>query len=705
MKLRRRDIPILLGLLALLFNFWLALTENTGVRLFIARIEYLIYDVRLQAGLVFESKKKPNIVIVDVDEKSLRQEGRWPWSREKLGLLVNKLFAHQVAVVGFDMVFAEPENTTADTVFSTALINKDVVLGFLLHHEAGTPTGKLPEPSITTPNLGFGVIPKLTAYTGNIPPIQTAQQSAGFLTNFRDTDGIVRRSPLVLVFQETAYPALALELARRYLAVNHIDLTITQEGNQIVMDSIRLGPLKIDTDALGQVLVPFVGKPRYFTTISAADVLSERTNPTQLANTIILVGTSALGVGDLLATPVSPVYPGVEVHASLLSGILNQTFHKAPSWSQGAEWTLMVLVGLLLVITLPRLGPLMMLLVGVSTVLFFVIFNAWLWVVPRLALELSLLLLTIFSILTVNLAYGFFVEGRRRQELRVMFGQYVPEQHIEEMANEDNPQFGFEGEAREMSVLFADIRDFTTLAEPLSAVELKTLLNEFLTPMTEVIFKYGGTIDKYVGDMIMAFWGAPRHDAKHVEHALTAGLAMLETTQKISDGFQKKGLPRIQIGIGMHTGLMNVGDMGSTFRRSYTVVGDAVNLASRLENLTKHYEVPILVSESMLQQQSQFIFMKIDKVRVKGKHQPMTIYQPIGRAETISKAQYNEIQAFEIALGHYLWGRWPEALASFSELQKNFGPKRLFSVYLERIPQLSICPHDAWDGVYTMLEK
>lgn len=705
MKLRRRDIPILLGLLALLFNFWLVLTENPGVRLFIERIEHLIYDIRLQAGLVFENKKKPNIVIVDVDEKSLRQEGRWPWSREKLGLLVDKLFSHHVALIGFDVVFAEKETTAADARFSTVLANREIVLGFLFHHEPGDPTGKLPESSIATPNLGFGVIPELTSYTGNILPIQTAHQSAGFLTNFRDEDGIVRRSPLVLVFQKTAYPALSLELARRYFAINKIELTMAQEGHQTVMDSIRLGSLRIDTDALGQVLVPFSGKPKYFTTISAADVLSGRVDPTHLENTIVLVGTSALGVGDLLATPVSPVYPGVEIHASLLAGIVNQAFHRAPSWSQGTEWVLMALVGLALVMVLPRLGPLMMLCVGIFTVLFLIIFNLWLWIAPRLALELSLLLLTIFSILTVNLAYGFFVEGRRRQELRTMFGQYVPEQHIEEMANEDNPQFGFEGEAREMSVLFADIRDFTTLAEPLSAVELKTLLNQFLTPMTEVIFRHGGTIDKYVGDMIMAFWGAPRYDSEHAKHALTAALAMLETTQKISAVFQEKGLPRIQIGIGIHTGMMNVGDMGSSFRRSYTVVGDAVNLASRLENLTKHYEIPILVSESMLPQQSEFIFMKIDKVRVKGKQQPITIYQPIGPIETISKAMYEEIQAFEIAVGHYLWGRWPEASTSFLELQKAFGPKRLFSVYLERITHLSTRPKDEWDGVYTMLEK
>lgn len=736
-KFRRRDVPVLLGLIALLISFWLALTQTTGVRSFLERVEHIVYDFRLTTALSFEQKKQPSIVIVDIDEKSLAKEGRWPWSRKKVGQLVKKLFEQQVALVGFDILFSEPERNVVndltealpaealpaflldalkplaqyfdvDERFGALLSDKEVVLGFLLHNdnnESGHPVGELPFSPVARPVMGEGVIPELIAYTGNSPKIQKTGTSAGFLTNFRDKEGVVRRSPLVLRYKDIIYPALSLEMARHYLLIDKVTLKTAQEGDRWVLEGVQLGPSLIETDAIGQVLVPFWGGPKTFTTVSATDVLADHVKQGLLGNNIVLIGTSALGLGDLLATPVSPVFPGVEVHASILAGILEHAFHTEPSWGKGATWFLMILVGLVLVVCLPRLGPLMMIVVGTVVYGLLVALNFWFWIYLRLALELSVPLISAFFIVSGNLAYGFFVENRRRGELKSIFGQYVPAEHIEEMANEDNPQFGFEGEAREMSVLFTDIRNFTTLAEPLEATELKTLLNEFLTPMTSAIFKHDGTIDKYVGDMIMAFWGAPLRDKNHAQHAIAAGLEMLEVAKTVSASFQTKGLPAIQIGVGVNTGMMNVGDMGSVFRRSYTVLGDAVNLASRLEGLTKHYGVPILVSEETARAQPSFLFMKIDKVRVRGKRQTILIYQPLGDLNTIGADKKTEVTLFEAALENYFAGRWSEAKTGFEALQKQFGPQKLFSVYPERIAQLAQEETTHWDGVYTMLEK
>jgi adenylate cyclase len=331
--------------------------------------------------------------------------------------------------------------------------------------------------------------------------------------------------------------------------------------------------------------------------------------------------------------------------------------------------------------------------------------NFRLWTAYKLDFPLSLLLFLILLITTINLIYGFFAESRTRKMIKGMFDQYVPPAHIDSMlANPDS--YSFEGESKELTVLFADIRSFTSISEVLSATQLKRLLNDFFTPITGIIFDHHGTIDKYVGDMVMAFWGAPLDDLDHRGNAVRSALRMLKKTEELKVQFLEAGLPEVNIGVGLNTGLMNVGDMGSTYRRSYTVLGDAVNLGSRLESLTKFYGIRLLVGEETATNLDGFLFRTIDKVKVKGKDEAITCYEPLCELADATQAQTGQLGRYHNALGLYYEKEWNAAQRAFSALVEAEPDTLLYRIYLERIASLreSELPEN-WDGSYTHTSK
>jgi adenylate cyclase len=313
--------------------------------------------------------------------------------------------------------------------------------------------------------------------------------------------------------------------------------------------------------------------------------------------------------------------------------------------------------------------------------------------------------LMILMLVVFQLGYGFLFEARRSRHLKEMFGQYVPPALVEEMSRTGG-HYDFSGESRELSVLFADIRNFTALSETLSAAELKALLNRFFTPMTRIIFDRRGTIDKYVGDMIMAFWGAPVRDADHAGHALAAALDMLRAMEDLREAFAREGLPPVAIGIGINSGVMNVGDMGSEYRRAYTVIGDAVNLASRLEGLTRFYGVDLVVGPRTRELATGFVYRRLDRVRVKGKQEAVEVFTPLCSVTELDEVLRQELDTHERAL-EYFWARdWEHARALFEELRTACPNTRIYALYLERIERLRdrALPED-WDGVYERREK
>ncbi|HRH91253.1 MAG TPA: adenylate/guanylate cyclase domain-containing protein [Agitococcus sp.] len=740
LKIQLKHFPIWMGLVILSLFVVLELIAinkpHSVADNWLKRVDTLVYDWRFQ-GFMPKREETTKIVIIDVDERSLKQEGRWPWSREKLAKLVEALQRQQVKLIGFDVVFSEEERNAVQQVlahsglsdqakqelqplipvldgdkkFAQAITQK-TVLGFFLHGAGGINSGVLPTPLLTVEprDLDKVTINFMPDYTGNLAVFANAALGEGFITTLPDVDGVMRRSPLVLRYENGLYSSLSLELARIYLNQSSIQLQMVKSGGQLRLESINLGNHKIYTDESGMALIPYKGKGKSYTYISATDILNNPNNMPVLKDAIVLIGTSALGLTDLRTTPLQTGYPGVEIHANLLDAIIqsvgdqNHMYYR-PDWEPGLTFLILLLSGLAFVFILPMLEPAYMLAVAGAWLTLLVIVNLVSWKVSHLDFPLAILVISTFSIAILNIGYGFLRTNNQKREMKMLFGQYVPPAHVEHML-ENHHLAGLEGESRHMTVLFSDIRNFTTISEGLKATKLKQMLNEFFTPITGIIFQHNGTIDKYVGDMVMAFWNAPLLDANHAEHAIDAALSMLIKVEELKPIFVAKGLPEIDIGVGINTGFMNVGDMGSMYRRTYTVLGDSVNLGSRLESLTKFYGVKLLVGEGTYDVAPQFLYRLVDKIIVKGKREPVCVYEPVCRVEEASDSRKQRIEQYNQALAHYYSREWDAAEKILRQLHKADPERKLYKMYLERIDELryEVLPDD-WMGVFEHRSK
>ena len=706
---------------------------------FVNELEQFSYDARL--NLLMPNTVDDRIVIVDIDEKSLKEQGQWPWSRNKMAHLVNQLFAtYQINTMGFDVVFAEQDDSSGlkhlewlqnntlkddaqfaralqeirpsldyDNAFAESLKNRKVVLGyyFLINGETHQ-VGQLPTPSFDADFFGKTQI-EFTEGTGFGANLALLQQNAFFAGHFNaepERDGITRKVSVLIKYAGNYYESLALAVTQVYLQAplhTRVEEDDTKAGYSSI-EELKLGDKVIPVDADVSALIPYRGVQGSFIYVSASDVLNNKVRMPILKNKIILVGTTAPGLQDLRATPVQGAYPGVEIHANLIAGILDNKIKKRPAYTLGVEFLLVMLAGFLLTFLLPRLNPLKATLLTTLVTLSVLAIVAASWQYANLVLPVAAILVMIVLIYFVNMSYGFFVESRGKRQLAGIFGQYVPPELVAEMA--ENPEkISLVGESREMTVLFSDIRGFTTISEGLSPKQLTQLMGEFLTPLTQVIHSNRGTIDKYMGDAIMAFWGAPLNDAKHAQHALEAALKMKAALVPINEKFAAKGWPAIHMGFGLNTGDMVVGNMGSSFRMAYTVMGDAVNLGSRVEGLTKHYGVDIIVTEFVKAQTLEVVYRELDKVRVKGKDNAVRIFEPLGMGENVSQAQLDELQSYHQALTAYRAQDWDLAEQQLLSLQSAM-PLAIYALYLERIAQFKLNPPAAdWDGVYNFTSK
>ncbi|OIR04616.1 adenylate cyclase 1 [mine drainage metagenome] len=736
---------------ALSISIMLLMLLNTiGVLHFTSlnRLENFTYDVRL--NMLMPRGLDDRIVIIDIDEKSLKEQGRWPWGRNKLADLVNKLFDdYHVKVLGFDVVFAEKDESSGlksleeiktkylandqafnqaletlkpsldyDQLFANSLKNRNVVLGYiLLTNDKAKETGLLPEASFPVGSFEGQSVDFVTAsgFTANLDVLEKNAKTAGHINSFPDADGISRKVPILIQHEGKAYESLSAAVARIALETDqHTKLKLEAgyaDGADAEADQqysglewFQLGQHRIPVDSQLSALIPYRGPQGSFPYVSATDVLTQRVDAKLLENKIVLLGTTAAGLMDLRATPVQNIYAGVETHANMVAGILDNNIKGSPAYTLGAEFLLLVVVGLLLAFMLPTLSPLWATLLTLTSFLGVLLVNLSVWQ-SGLVLPLASLLVMITLIYVTNMSYGFFVESRGKRQLAGLFGQYVPPELVDEMAK--NPEvISMEGESREMTVLFSDVRGFTTISEELDPKQLTQLMNEFLTPMTQVIHQGRGTIDKYMGDAIMAFWGAPLLDADHAKHALQAALGMIAALGKLQQDFAAKGWPPINIGVGLNTGLMTVGNMGSEFRMAYTVMGDAVNLGSRLESLTKNYGVHIIVSEFTKAQVPDFVYRELDAVRVKGKDKPVTIFEPVCEEVQLDEVTKENLARYHEALRLYRGQYWDKAELQFYELQKIEPQRALYTMYINRIAHFKENPPDStWDSVFNFETK
>jgi len=733
-------VPIAGGIAITLLVVFLHQADSGVLRAVRDRLDWLVYDLRFNQTLPADPVPHRDVVIVDIDEASLAEVGHFPWPRSVLAQLIDRLVDAGVVVVGFDIVFAETEENPirqvlreatpllgddaarlgellapvdeeldGDLLFARSIsaareAGIDIVLGYALTQEqnrAGV-TGD-PLELLDAPDPGALGLEQMTGHTANIPVLQQAAERAGFFVSTPDADGVNRSYPMILAYDDAIYPSLALESARRFLFVEEIALLSTPIGGVETLEAVSLDGELLPTDGLGRVMIPYRGPARTFDYVSAADVLRGDAGEA-LAGRIALIGTSAVGLVDIRSTPVSSVYPGVEVHASVLAGIIDGQFPFKPPWADGVDIVLTFGLGLLLSLVLPFSGVLLYVLASAVAAGIAVWVNLWLWIDQAFVTSLIGPLLAVVAVTSFNLVYGFFTETLAKRQLKSMFGQYVPPELVEEMSR--NPEgITDDGERRELTVLFCDIRSFTTISEQLTASQLKDLLNRFFTPMTEIIFDHRGTIDKYVGDMIMAFWGAPLADPDHARNAIDTALMMLARTEELKPELARLGYPEVNIGIGLNTGPMNVGNMGSQFRRSYTVLGDSVNLGSRLEGLTKFYGVQLIVGEQTHAGQDAFLFRQLDRVRVKGKKEPTRIYTPICRLDQATSEVRAELALYEQARRAYIEKRWDDAEQGFRELRAE-GDSVLYDIYLERLAHLRVePPDDDWDGTFVHTSK
>jgi len=633
------------------------------------RLDAALYDARVR--WFAQAPIDERIVVVDVDERSLAELGRWPWNRARLAELIERIFTDYGALLlGLDLILAEADESSGlpvlealtrgplrqnaafcaaveglrptldyDGRLADVLRRHPVVLGFHLSTgAAATRSGALP-PALPIDAGERAQATGLTDWPGhaaNLPLLQQVAAGGGFLGAPVDPDGVVRRGWLLARHADQIHGALPLIMARLLLGDPALRLhfadplpgqTTGPPLTAIELHSTR-GSRLIAVDRQGAVLLPFRRAAGGFHYHSAADVVAGRLPGDALRGRIVLLGSSAPGLLDQRVTPVNELLPGVEVHANLLAGLLAGALPHAPAWTTLLEVAVLSLLALLLLRLLPRLSPqaavgLTVMLVVLLAVLILLAWGAVGLVLPAAA-SLCLLLL----LLALQLFFGFFVESRARRRLTALFGQYVPPELVDEMSR-DPERYDMRGRSAELTVLFADIRGFTTIAEQMPADELATMMNDYLSAMTDVIRAHRGTLDKYVGDAIVAFWGAPVADPLHARHAVAAGLAMQAALPALNRLLAVRGWPPLRIGIGINSGVMVVGDMGSRHRRAYTVLGDAVNLAARLQGLSAHYEAGVIVGEATRQQLGDWPCRELDRVAVRGRAARVTIHEPL----------------------------------------------------------------------------
>jgi adenylate cyclase len=724
--------------LAVLFA---AATARVAAPDLLDRMSLICFDLYQRAA---PRKPEPDtpIRIVDIDDDSLKKIGQWPWPRTLVGQLIDKLREAGAAIIAFDIDFAEPDRTSPklllplmahngagekeaekllaalpdpDQRLAEAMGTVPTVTGFILTNHGET---RPPAPKAGFAFAGddpLGHVDRFPAAVDNLPALEDAAAGNGFLNQYTDWDDVVRRVPLILKFGDKPYPSLAAEALRlAFGARGYVGRAAGANGEKNFgektgLTAIRIGRLSVPTDAAGRVWLHYA-PPRRDRFVSAADVLAGNFDPALFADHIVLVGTSAAGViNDRQATPIARDIPGVEIHAQLIEQILQGAFLVRPDWAVGAEVLFTLLCGIGLIFGVSRIGALPSALLGGAAIAADIGVS---WFAFRRA---QLLIDPVYPWAVITLVYlvasliGYLRTEARQREIRNAFSRYMSPHYVKELAAHPE-KLVLGGEARTMTIMFCDIRGFTTLAEGMDARTLTRFMNSFLSPMTEIITEQKGTIDKYIGDCIMAFWNAPLDDPEHSQNAVRAAQGMRRELVELNRGWESEALAAgksfkpVRIGIGINTGECVVGNFGSQEHFDYSLLGDPVNLASRLEGLGKVYGVDLIIGEDTAARLDNPELIEIDLVAVKGKTHAGRVYTL--PPERIEEEQF--IDQHSALLRAYRRQDWAAALRLLDDgllaAARHLAP--VYDLYRRRIAQFQIeAPPQNWDGVFTAEEK
>jgi len=706
-----------------------------------------LQEVRLRSFDLFqvlrprEQQALSPVVIVDIDEASLKEIGQWPWPRTVVADLVSKLKDRGAVAIGFDIIFAEPDRMSPavavesfrglddetrsklaslpsnDEVLADAMKRARVIVG-----QSGSPLSQPRSDTEKALQTGFAIIgpdptPLLVTFKGllrNVPLIEQAAAGRGVLSIDPDRDGIIRRVPVILTAQDVLVPSLAMEMLRVVTGSGAIQVRADEAGVQ----SVGVRGLAVPTDNRGRVWVHFNKIDRERSYVSAKDLLQGRLPPDRVRGRLVLVGTSAIGLFDIKTTPVDAAMPGVEVHAQILESVLTKAQLAPVPDAIGAEIVIAVLLGLAIIVAAPALSPTVVVVLGAAMVAGLVGLSWYLFAMHSLLLDFTYPLMSSWLIYLVLTFVNYFREQRQRQQIRSAFGYYLSPHMVEQLARSPE-KLVLGGEERRMTILFSDVRGFTTISEHFkdNPQGLTQLMNRFLTPLTNAIIERKGTIDKYIGDAIMAFWNAPVDDAEQEVNACDAALAMQERAVELNAELKQEAetgggtyMP-LRIGIGLNTGPCVVGNMGSDFRFNYSVLGDTVNVASRLEARTKDYRLPLVIgSRTAERAQEKFTTMEIDLIQVKGKKEPEAVFTVLGRSALKDDPHCTELRALNAdMLVAFRKQDWDGALALIERCRSaanGLDVAGLYDMYVERISTYRADPPPPdWDGVYEAESK
>jgi len=739
--------PLLISMFAIFIGI---LAYLQGIS-FLDLMELKTIDLRFEAR--GQISPGPDVVLAVIDEKSVSKEGKWVWPRSKIADLVTKLSKAGARVIAFDIGFLEPDDkkivntineiqrtihdydirkkeidnylknlkqqANNDQLLADAIRNSTakIVLGYFFHTDS-TESSHISENQISIHKNNISGsrykfiryasgtaqnIPLIEAGTpqSNIEIISTATDYCGFFNMLPDKDGVVRWMPGVFKCMETLYAPLSLIIVSAYLE-SPISMNIGEYG----VERVQIGKLAVPTDELGRILINYRGAGKTFPHIPVTDILSNNIADTVVKDKIVIVGATAVGIYDLRVTPFETVFPGVEIHANVIDSILSKDFMYQPAWAAIFDIMAIVVAGLILGLVLPKAGGISGAAAGFSLFIGHIFLCQYLFshkgLILNLVYPLSVIILVYISIT----AYKYFTESKQKRFIKNAFSTYLAPAVVKQLI-ESPEKLVLGGEQRVITAFFSDIQGFTSISEGLAPEELVELLNEFLTEMTSIILKYEGTVDKFEGDAIIAFFGAPNELENQEEIACMACIDMQKRLSELREGWKISGKPELYMRIGLCTGQAVVGNMGSKTRMDYTMMGDTVNVAARLEGVNKIYGIYTLISETTYNESgNKIIAREIDSINVVGKKNPVTVYQLLGYQKDIDEHMNKTIDNYSNGLYAYRNQDWEKAGSFFKaalDLTPDDGPSK---VMLLRCDEYKINPPPKdWDGSFTMKTK
>ncbi|MCG8336117.1 MAG: adenylate/guanylate cyclase domain-containing protein [Proteobacteria bacterium] len=743
-----------------IFGVYLWNYLNIGSSSFIELMDKKVVDfIQRSRGMTLETD---HIAIVAIDTKSVDYYGRWPWGRDKMAQLLHELQDHyQVKVFGYDVLFSEPDSNDVtsgkvlerfydlvskenpdsryfldriqkiksdvysevnnDAKFGAELSKWDnIVLGYFFFLSANLEQtshlspeqldefSKRIENSEITIIQGAEFLDYIPLYEGfaveaNIPGLISSKNLSGFFNVVPDwEDGTIRRVPLVIRYKDAFYPSLGLQILRRYYG----DKPIRMIANQGGIEAFYIGDKRINTASDGTVMINYKGPEFTFPNYSVYDVINHNIPKEKLKDKIVILGATEVGVFDLRNTPVSAAYPGVEVHATIVENMISGDYFYRSDFVYFLTALLILVFGFVMGIILPKLSAAPGLIFSLTVLGGYIGVNSWFLVNEKAWTSYVYIVLVIVLNWFSIVIFKFFGEEKDKRFIKGAFQQYLSPKVIDQLVD-DPSMLTLGGEKKDITAFFSDVQGFSTISESLTPEELVELLNEYLTAMTDIVMKYDGTVDKFEGDAVIAFFGAPIAYPDHATRACLASLEMQEKLVHMREKWREEGKHELYVRIGLNTGSCVVGNMGSAYRMDYTMMGDSVNLAARLEGVNKEYKTFCMISEFTYEEVKNTIETReLDMIRVVGKNEPVKIYEVLGRKGEVDEEKLKAIKYYSKGLELYRKQDWDEAKKYFAHTNKLLGYDGVSQVFFDRCKEFkNDPPGEAWDGVYQMQSK